>query len=226
MMPKISNLLENGKDGEAQRNIFNSMLFVVALTSAMAFGITGITPNFIPWFYGHEFLGCVELLPPLAITLIFIGWANVIRTQYIVPRGRDSIYVISTLIGAVINLIVNWMFIPLLGAKGAVIGTIVAELSVAIYLSIIVKKELPILLYLKETIAFPIIGIVMAIIVRLVGTIGSGLLVLVIQIVIGGVVFTILSMLYLKLMKKDLYNRIINGVRNMLRKTKRLQNGL
>jgi O-antigen/teichoic acid export membrane protein len=225
MMPKISNLFENGKIEEAHRNISKSMIFVMALTSSMAFGIIGITPNFVPWFYGSEFMGCIELLPPLVITLVFIGWANVIRTQYIVPKGRDSIYVISTLIGAAINLIVNLMFIPLLGAKGAVIGTIAAELSVAIYLSIIVRKELPILRYLKETIIFPIIGIIMAIIVRIVGIIGAGLRVIVVQIVIGGVVFMILSMFYLKLINNDLYNNIIYLVKNALKK-KRLQNGL
>lgn len=219
MMPRISNLLENNKEMEVYEKISKSMIFVMALTSGMAFGIIGIKDIFIPIFYGDEFKKCTELLPGLAITLCFIGWANVIRTQYIVPKGRDSIYVISTLIGAAINLIVNLIFIPLMGAKGAVIGTIFAELSVAIFLSYVVRKELPIKIYLKNSLIYIFFGILMSILVNYLGNLLSkNIITILIQIIVGIVFYFILSIIYLKKTQKEIYEFLIDSCKKLKRR--------
>ena len=222
MMPKISNLLENGKEEEAYENISKSMTFVVALTSAMAFGIIGIMKNFVPWFYGDEFLGCIKLLPILSLSLCFIGWANVIRTQYIVPRGEDHIYVISTIIGAILNLILNLICIPRMGALGATIGTFVAELSVAVYLSVIVRKELPILQFLKKTLYFPVLGVLMAFIVYVIGiATPGGLTSIFIQIMVGCILYTGFCLIYLKIVQKDMYRIIILKIQMLFKRKTR-----
>ncbi len=222
MMPRISNMLEKGNKDAALKSIGHSMTFVIALTSAMAFGISGITSRFIPLFYGEEFLGCIELLPPLAMTLILIGIANVVRTQYIMPKGRDIIYVISTIIGAVVNLVVNWICIPLLGAKGAVIGTIFAELSVAVYLLFVVRKELPLLEYLKNGFVFPIIGLIMAVAVHFIGTAIENVVVsLIVQVTAGILLFGLLSGLYLKRFQPELFATIMRPFRKIARRFKK-----
>lgn len=219
MMPRISNMLEKGEKDSAFKSIQQSMTFVVALTCAMAFGISGITNRFIPLFYGEEFDGCRALLPPLAITLIFIGWANVIRTQYIMPKGKDKIYVISTVIGAVVNLIANFIFIPMFNAMGAVIGTMAAELSVAIYLTVIVSKKLPIRSYLKNTFAFPIIGVLMWFSVDQIGKhIDNIYISLFVQIVFGGVFFIALSMLFIYFSQPELFDAFKKTVTKIIRR--------
>ncbi len=78
----------------------------------------------------------------LSVTILFVSWANVIRTQYLIPRHRDKIYIISTLLGAGVNVIANLILIPSYGAVGAAIGTIFAEASVAIYQTFKVRKDL------------------------------------------------------------------------------------
>lgn len=219
MMPRISNMLTKGNEEEALRNIEHSMTFIVALTSGMAFGISGISERFIPLFYGEEFIGCIRLMPPLAITLIFIGWANVIRTQYIMPKGRDIIYVISTVIGAIVNFIINFILIPRMQAMGAVVGTIAAELSAAVFLTVIVRKELPVKRYFKNCFVFPLIGAVMCAAVYLLGTvIGNVYLSLVVQIVTGIAVFLVLSGLYIRFFQKDLYHMLTHKLDGIKRR--------
>ncbi len=217
MMPRISNMLQNGKREQAFKNIEQSMTFVCFLTSAMAFGISGITNRFIPLFYGEEFIGCTELLPALAVTLIFIGWANVIRTQYIMPNQKDHIYVISTVIGAIVNLIVNWIFIPIMGAKGAVIGTIAAEFVVACYLTLVVIKKLPVLRYIKNSFIFPIIGAVMCFAVNLIGKfIDNVILSLCIQIAVGGIMYVSLSLVAVYFLQPELFKTFKSVCRKIL----------
>ena len=220
MMPRITNILKNGDKNSALKAIRNSMVFIVALTSAMAFGVIGITNRFIPFFYGKDFLGCTKLLPPLAITLVFIGWANVIRTQYVMPKGLDRHYVYSTIIGAIVNLIVNFIFIPFLSSMGAVIGTIFAELSVAIYLSTIARKSLPIIIVLKTTFFFPVIGILMSFLVNLIGChINNIYLCLLLQISFGTSFFLLLSIYYFKFFQPDFYFAIVDLLQNTHRRT-------
>lgn len=67
-------------------------------------------------FFGADFAYSGILMIPLAFTLIMIGFANVVRTQWVLPQGRDAIFVRSVCAGAVVNLIVNSALIPPLGA--------------------------------------------------------------------------------------------------------------
>ena len=78
----------------------------------------------------------------LSVTIIISAWASVIRTQYLIPKNKDKIYVCSTIGGAIINLILNILLIKKYGSYGACIGTICAEFFVMIYQTILTRKEL------------------------------------------------------------------------------------
>ena len=68
--------------------------------------------------------------------------------QILVPSGRERMTTISTVWGACLNLIVNFALIPRMGAMGAVIGTVMAELVVLAVQIWYLKGELG--LYLKD----------------------------------------------------------------------------
>ena len=52
----------------------------------------GVSSVLAPVFFGDEFIACGEIIRLLSVTVFFIAWANVIRTQYLIPNKRDSIY--------------------------------------------------------------------------------------------------------------------------------------
>lgn len=215
MMPRLSNLFSVGRNKEARENIYYSLVFVTWLSCALAFGISGISHRFIPLFYGEEFLGVINLMTPLATSLIYIAWADVIRTQYLVPKGYDNSYVISTVAGAVINLIINALLIPPLGAMGAVIGTLCAEFSVTIYVSYIARKEIPIFGTIKDVLAFIGIGVAMMFAVEYVGKIvESTVAAIVIQIIVGAVMYILLSAVYVRKFLPNIYNLVLRKVKH------------
>lgn len=106
---------------------------------------------------------------PLAFTLVMIGFANVIRTQWILPQSRDSIFVRSVSCGAVINLAANALLIPRMGAMGAVVGTLLAEGMVPVIQYLILRRELPYGRYVRDLCSYCLIGLVMLVLVRLMG---------------------------------------------------------
>lgn len=197
MLPKMSNLVAKGDEKNAQYYVNFSMEIAMFLACVLFFGIAGIAPVFAPVFYGEEFRACGQLISCLSIIIIFLSWANVIRTQYLIPNFKDKEYIISVFLGAFLNLIINLFLIPKYGAFGAVIGTIFAEATVALYQTFIVRKELPIKKYFKNSIYFFITGTIMFVIVRFIGyKLGESIFTICIEMIVGGMVYFIFTLIY------------------------------
>lgn len=203
MLPRISNLIANNEIKGADNYFKLTMKYLGILVVSMAFGIAAVAPTFSVVFYGNEFMECGKIITVLAIILITASWANIIRTQYLIPTYNEKIYTISVIAGAVVNLILNFIFIPFLGAYGAAIGTIGAEITLCVIHTIGVWKKIQIREHIFCWIEYIVIGILMFIVVRLVGShLADSIISLILQIVIGGLVF-IVSVIILLFIKKD-----------------------
>ena len=112
MLPRVTNMIANGKKKETENYLNKSLLFVAFISSACTFGIVTISSEFVLLYLGEEFESCITLLYYLMPCLIFKAYGNVLRMQYIIPNGKDKIYVVSVCLGAVTNLFLNWILIP------------------------------------------------------------------------------------------------------------------
>ena len=167
MMPKISHMWKKGEKEKISRHIDRSMELILCMVSALAFGLAAVADRFAPLFYGEDFRYSGTLMIPLAFTLIMIGFANVIRTQVVLPQERDHIFIKSVCAGAVINLIANACLIPSMKSMGAVAGTLLAEMTVPTVQYLILRKELPYQQYLKYVGVYAVFGGIMLGCVRL-----------------------------------------------------------
>ncbi|CDM69225.1 putative membrane protein [Clostridium bornimense] len=198
MLPRTANLIANGKYEKSKEYIENTMFYVMLISSACAFGLAGISNNFAIIFWGKEFSECGRLIAYMVPTLIFSVFGNVIRTQYLIPRSMDKEYIISLIMGAIVNFIVNMSLIPSLGALGAVIGTICSEFVLCSYQIYSVHKDLDIKGYVKSGIAFFPIGFMMFLILKYIECIlKNSISALVIQILIGASVYLLLASIYI-----------------------------
>ena len=199
MMPRMTNLAAKNDRKTSVSYIHNSMSFIMFLSVGMCFGLMSISDSLVPILYGKGFHGSIILMKLLSITLIFIAWGNVIRSQYVIPNKKDKIYICSISIGALCNLLINAVMIPFYGAIGACIGTIIAELSVPIFQAIVLRKELQYKKMFIKAIPFLIFGIGMYLICEfLQHYTGIGLKTMITQVFVGGVVYSGLSLIYMK----------------------------
>ena len=213
MLPKIANLESKGQGSEIKRYISISIEFIMFMAFGATFGLIGISPILIPVFLGEKFTYCINLVSLLSITILFISWANVIRTQFLIPKKKDRIYINSTILGAIVNLFINLLLIKTHGALGAVFGTVLAEASVAIYQTIKIRKELDIYNYLKRTIFYIIPASVMCILVRSIGDILSvSISTVFIQVMIGGIVYVSISLCYMYAIKNEIVYKYIRKI--------------
>ena len=195
LMPKMANLLAHGQTERIRTHMDTSMQLILCMTSAMAFGLAAVAADFAPLFYGADFAWSGILMIPLGFTLIPIGFANVIRTQWILPQGRDRIVVKSVCTGAVVNLTVNGLLIPRLGAMGAVAGTVLAELSVPAVQFLLLRRELPYGRFVRYVAVYAALGGAMLLVVRLSARwLPGGWLGLLAQVAVGASVYALMCL--------------------------------
>ena len=196
MLPRISNMISNGKKEESIVYIQKSFIISVLLSTSMAFGLCAVSNEFVPIFYGNGFDKCKSVISILVLSSIFISCANVIRTQYLIPNKKDKVYIVSVFLGAIVNIIINLILIPKLMSIGAAIGTICAEFSVCAYQTYKVRNELDIELYIKQAVSFVLIAIVMFLVVKYIPFIKSIFITLIIKILLGIVLYLFLLFVF------------------------------
>lgn len=223
MLPRMSNIISKGEDEKTSNYIRISIKLVTLIGSAITFGIIGTSKIFAPVYLGSEFSSCSTTMTLLSITVFALSWANVVRTQYLIPSHNDRIYVFSTITGAIINIIINAILIPEFGANGAAIGTIFAEFSVMLFQVIAVSKKLPILKNIVDTIPYLITGFIMMIVVYFEGEfLGESIFTLITQIFTGGLIYILLIFIYLYIIKDEMYKLIITSLKSKLNKRKNM----
>lgn len=165
MLPHMSKL----DTSKIKEKINESFELCFCFVVPMIIGLFVISYDFTLIFFGKEFMKTAQILNFLIITILFSGIANVIRTNYLIPSGNDRIYVTSTIMGAIINLILNLIFIPKYKSIGACVGTIVAELTVMMYQIIMTRKNINYNRAFYILIKYLFKGIIMGIIIFAVG---------------------------------------------------------
>lgn len=216
IMPKVAILYKENKTEEIKKSIINSIYFIMFISTAFAFGIASISDTLIPIYYTEEFVDCIDVIKYLSIVIIIMSIGDVFRTQYLIPSGKDGLFLLSIVVSAILNVIFNFIFIPLLSVYGAVIGTIIAEFIGTLIQFIIVNRKMNILKDIMKSFGFIVIGIIMYFSVQLVGKmISNSYLSLVIQVLIGAIIYLVLSVIYLLIFRKDLVLKFFKrGVKN------------
>ena len=156
---------DDGDDGLAG----HAMALAQTIAAACAMGILAVSDALATVYYGADFAPAAPVMRALALSVPFYAWANVLRTQYVIPNGRDRALIGATLAGAAVNLALNALLIPRHRAVGAAVATLAAQLAVAISLSYSVRKALPLRKYLRTALPPWGVGLAMYVAVRLAG---------------------------------------------------------
>lgn len=223
MLPKMTNLLSNGKIDHFKSLFNKSLKFVSLISIAMTFGIISVCDVFVPVFFGDGYEACIPILKLLSINIILLAWGNVLKSEYLIPKEKDKLYIISVVIGAIVNFIINLLLISKWGSIGAVIGTICAELVSLIVIIIWIGKDISLKNNLIECLPFVAIGIIMYVGTRIVGIFEfANSIMLIIQVFTGIIIFSLLTILYWHIKQDEFEDIVLDIIKKILRKFKGL----
>lgn len=114
--------------------------FVLILTGLMAAGLIVLADDFIPLYFGSDFVAAVT--PMLLLLPGVVGFA-LARPMIAIGQGSGKLRLLIYATGgvAVINIILNLLLIPLYGAEGAAIATSIGYGLMPIF-HILVSREI------------------------------------------------------------------------------------
>lgn len=217
MLPRMSTLAGEKKKEEMD-SLFNSSIRAIAFVSAaMCCGIAAIASEFTPFFFGQGYDDCVILIIVLAPVLFIKGLSLVSRNLYLIPNKLENKLTASVVAGAVVNLVVNLIFIPPLGALGAVIGTLTAEFVSCVWQYVAIAKDVKCIRSIFSGFTYFGLGVLMFIGVRFIAaSLTTNLfLKVIIEIISGICIYGFLSIVYWLITKNFV---ALNYIKSQLRR--------
>ena len=114
---------------EILRKIF-SIIIVMGLPVCV--GMLMLSEKIILIISGKNFLNAVSSLHILSIALIFSALATVATTSILLSQGKEKYIFKASILGSIINILLNFILIPFFNQDGAAMATLVAEFVIFI----------------------------------------------------------------------------------------------
>ncbi|MGN0114945.1 MAG: lipopolysaccharide biosynthesis protein, partial [Acutalibacteraceae bacterium] len=113
------------------KSISNTVTILMLILCIMSFCVSIAAPELMLIFGGKRYIGGSDMIPPLVCTLIFI-FLTTIFTNFEFYFQKTMVTAVSTIFGAVINIVLNYLFIPRMGPVAACYTTLFSYLVIAV----------------------------------------------------------------------------------------------
>lgn len=221
VLPRIANLFKRKELIQAKEILYSGYKFVLLLSIPMTAGLASIADNFVPVFFGTGYDMAIPLLRIFSLIIIPISLAHITGYSYLIPTGQQNVYTISVSIAAVVNLAINLLLIPRIGAIGAAIGSVAAEITgITIQLAFcFIKKQLQINRVFDTTWHYILGAALMVLLIRLESSlISANLLGLFIKVISGSLVYFCALLILRDRFLCDNIGKILVAIKEKVRK--------
>ncbi len=79
----------------------------------------------------------------------------VVRTNYYVLTKTQNIVYLSSLLGLIINILLNFTLIPLYGIEGAAVASLISQIASVLLVNLFFKKTRKVFLWMIYSLALP-----------------------------------------------------------------------
>lgn len=141
LIPRFSLLFNDSSRQQASALFSKAITTIAILAVPTSIGLFMESREIILLIAGASYLQASSSLKLLSIAILFSIFAYLFTQCILVPLRKEKIVFKITLISAVCNVLLNFVFIPILGIDGAAITTIIAEAMVCLISYFYVKNE-------------------------------------------------------------------------------------
>lgn len=191
MMPRIANEFKKDNLLNVKKYVIGSGSFMMLAAFPLAFGLAGIAPQFIPWYLGKEFIPSITAMIALCPIVIANALSGLAGKQYLTATNQMNLLFKSYFITAIINIVLNYIFLQTIGWMGAIIATDVSAICCAFLQLIYMSRSISVVgTIMERSITCIICSFFMFVAVSAIGILmGSRVLTTVTQIISGIVLY-------------------------------------
>ncbi|MDE7345768.1 MAG: flippase [Muribaculaceae bacterium] len=192
LLPRGTNLLQKQDLAGFSLIINKSARLTVALSLPVIVALMILATPVTMIFCGPEYIASIPVLYLNAPVILFIGLTGVMGIQILYPKNKLNIVICSVSGGAIVNIILNIILIPLYGATGAAISTLIAEFIVFTLQAILGRNYYPFTWNSIVLIRYVVATILMGAVLQIVHTfLSNDVLQILISVPLGIAVYTI-----------------------------------
>lgn len=202
LYPRLSSMSvkTNNQNFEQSYNLVSN--FILVLSIGLFGGIVLVSDPFVPIFFGKDFFEVTPLVSIMALVVPIKAMSLVIRNLYMLPNSLDNEYTKAIIVGAIVNLIVNYFMIKKYGALGAIYGTIAAEFVILIIQINFVRRVFK-LEHSFNSIKASTLGLICMFILNKILYFENQFFYLLVKILLGSIIYLMVITLYYYLLNKD-----------------------
>lgn len=150
-------LIDNKKNNEVKYNSLVQLTldFMVGIALLIAVVITVFSDDLIVLIYGDNYKSAAPVLAVhiWASIFVFIGVAG---SYWYLTENLQKLSFYRTILGAIINIVLNYILIPTYGVLGSAIATVTAQAFSSYFGDLLSKETIPIFYIKTKAIFFPI----------------------------------------------------------------------
>lgn len=148
LLPRLSYYIVEKKENKAKEILLKAFKIVQFFSIPAAFGVFALAKSIIIIMSGGQYVLATTTLKLLSPIIVINGLANISGIA-LYSFGKEKITLVSTTMGAIINVILNLILIPRISYNGAAIATLIAEFFVLFVQIILLYKNTGIFLNMK-----------------------------------------------------------------------------
>lgn len=129
------------EDGAADEDEYNNMVFdrLISIVMLLSIALLTIVKPFLRLYVGMDYYSAWEYTPFLIIGSAYLTLATFMATSYTVHKDSFG-YLFSATFGAALNIILNFLLIPIIHVYGAAFATCISYIAVFVFRLIHTKK--------------------------------------------------------------------------------------
>ncbi|GAB6159459.1 flippase [Howardella ureilytica] len=218
LLPRMSYYVKNKESDKFLSLMGKALNYATFISMPLAVFVSVMAGDIITFIAGQGYYGAVGSIIFLSLSVVALGLTNIIGLQVLTPLNKDKYVLISVIIGAVVDFVLNFFWIPIYGATGAALSTLICEFAVLAVQIFFARK---LLAHVKKTIylyKYIILGIAAAVPVYFIQY--WGIPFSIVRLIIGGVIYAALYLGGLAVIKDPLVNEVFLFVKGKLKKKK------
>lgn len=161
LVPRSSYLVANKSHSEYSTLLNKVSNFIICFSLPMSMGLIIMAPLIIKIFAGDTFMPASPTLQLLSLNIILSIYNGFICSAVFIPQGKENLATYSCLFGGIVNLILNFILIPVFAQNGTAMAAIITEITVFSGMVILGSKYVPFKIFKVSYLKYLILSLLM-----------------------------------------------------------------
>lgn len=142
-LPRFVFYLSTRQIERFEKLFVKSFQVIMWMVTPFCIGMFVLSPELILIFSGEGFLESISTMRILSVNIIFSAIDGFLGWQILVPLKKEKLLMLATFTGAILDIVLNILWIPIYSINGAAFATLCSELSVFIICFFSCRRHVP-----------------------------------------------------------------------------------